>query len=356
MYKHVMISKKVLLVSFEMTYSGAPVATLKMAHVLREMGYLVDVWTLHEGPFISEFRRNGFSVKIIYFPEDIGAELDNQISQYRFCICHTIFCSEIASYIQQTVKTVLYIHEAGNIKDLIENCDIKLEDFLSIQRYWCVSEYAKQKILENYSLEKLDILPNYVVEYQVKDNEFSSSEKLRLCMSGTVEYRKGFDVVINALEALPVEKQDLIELHIIGRIPEWTQSYASQYINHKFVQYHGEIQDVSKLYSLYDSMDLFVIASRDESCSLVALEAAMLKKPLLVTENTGAKYVVDNPNMILKTDDTNELINRLEEFIENRSLIDFEGKKNYRKYLKKASLKNYKKHLKHNIFKIKYSL
>ncbi len=351
-----MIIKKVLLVSFEMTYSGAPIATLKMARVLRILGYQVDIWSLNDGPFTTEFSNDGFFVNSIRFPEDSGNDLDNQLSKYDFCICHTIFCAEIACYIQQRIKTVLYIHEAGNIKELIEACNIKLDDFLSIKKYWCVSEYAKQKILENYKLNSLDILPNYVVENAPAENQSVYNKKLRLCMAGTVEYRKGLDVVVKALDLLPVEQQGFVELHVVGRIPEWTQSYASKYINHKCVQYHSEVRDESVLYRLYASMDLFIVASRDESCSLVALEAAMLKKPLLVTENTGANYVVDNSKMILKTGDAYELTERIQEFLNNPSLIDYEGKRNYHQYKKKASLSIYKKKLKHNIFKIKFSL
>lgn len=351
-----MISKKILLVSFEMTYSGAPVATLKMAKVLKRLGYQVDIWTLNDGPFSCEFKDAGFNVYSVNFPEDSGQELDDLLRGYNLCICHTIFCSEIACYIQRVTDTVLYIHEAGNISELINNCNINIDSFLGIKRYWCVSEYAKQKILENYNLSKLDILPNYVDKFKVHGGALPSSEKLRLCIAGTVEYRKGLDVVVKALESLPDERLKCIELHIIGRIPEWSQAYASEYMSHKCIQYHGEIQDVSTLYNLYASMELFIISSRDESCSLVALEAAMLRKPLLVTENTGAKYVVDNPNMILKTGDSYELANSITEILDNRSLLKHEGKKNYRNYKRKASLRNYRKQLNHNIHKIKFSL
>lgn len=351
-----MISKKILLVSFEMTYSGAPVATLKMAKVLRKIGYHVDIWTLQDGPYADEFKRDGFEVCSIDYPTAAGPELNKLIREYRLCICHTIFCSEIACYIQRDIPTVLYIHEAGNIKELITSCDINIDDFLSIKRYWCVSEYAKQKILENYSLNKLDILPNYVDKYIIHGPKLAPSTKLRLCISGTVEYRKGLDVVVQALDSLPDEVKEKIELHVIGRTPEWSKEYASNYINHKCIQYHGEIQDIDRLYKLYSSMDLFVVASRDESCSLVALEAAMLRKPLLVTENTGAKYIVDNSKMILKTGDIYELASRIKVFLENRSLLKDEGKKNYRNYKRKASVRNYKRLLKHNILKIKFSL
>ncbi|SEA29911.1 Glycosyl-transferase family 4 [Pseudobutyrivibrio sp. ACV-2] len=351
-----MISKKILLVSFEMTYSGAPVAVLKMARVFRSIGYQVDIWTLHDGPFTTEFSNDGFDIVSINYPSDAGYELDNKLKDYRLCICHTIFCSEIARYIQRVLKTVLYIHEADNIEELIKNCDIMPDDFLNINRYWCVSEYAKQKILDKYQLENLDILPNYVEEYILKENNVDFEKKLKLCLAGTIEFRKGLDVVVSAIDNLPVEVKKSIELHIIGRIPEWSQDYASKYINHECVVYHGEIRDITKLYRLYSSMDLFIIASRDESCSLVALEAAMLKKALLVTENTGAKYIVDNPKCILKTGDTHELANQITEFIKNRSLLNYEGKKNYRNYKKKASISNYKKKLIHNIFKIKFSL
>lgn len=51
-----------------------------------------------------------------------------------------------------------------------------------------------------------------------------------------------------------------------------------------------------------------VVPSRDESCSLVALEGAMMSKPLILTENIGAKYILDeNSGWLVKTGSVDSL-------------------------------------------------
>ena len=58
----------------------------------------------------------------------------------------------------------------------------------------------------------------------------------------------------------------------------------------------GEIQDKKKMYDFINGLDVVIIASRDESCSLVVLESAMLGKAILLNSNIGAKYMVSSKN------------------------------------------------------------
>ena len=47
--------KKILLVSHELTYSGAPRSLLNMAVLLKKQAYHVEVWSLQNGKFYKEF-------------------------------------------------------------------------------------------------------------------------------------------------------------------------------------------------------------------------------------------------------------------------------------------------------------
>ncbi|WP_028242748.1 glycosyltransferase family 4 protein [Pseudobutyrivibrio ruminis] len=347
-----MIKKRVLLVSYELSCTGSPKAVLNMANAFRDCGYFVGIWALNDGPYASEFEKEGYQVEIISFPRDAGELLDKRIRSYELVICHTIFCAEFACYTQRIKKTALYIHEAANIRKLMNKCGIDKKYLLGIRHTFCVSDYAKTQICNNYNLKNLYVLNNYVSQYDVEQEQKGSHDTIRLCLSGTVEERKGLDILVQALSNYLYHD---IELHVIGEIPEWSMKYAEKWLDNDFIIYHGAISDRAELMKLYKSMDVFVVASRDESCSLVALEAAMLKKALIVTENTGAKYIVDNKACIVKTNDADSLSNAIKMFIKKPNMIVNEGKANYEKYLKYASENNYKKKLKKYIRKIIFS-
>ena len=44
-----MRSKNILLIIHELTYTGSPASTLRLAKVLVDLGYSVEVWSFEEG-------------------------------------------------------------------------------------------------------------------------------------------------------------------------------------------------------------------------------------------------------------------------------------------------------------------
>ena len=138
--------KKILLVSHEMTYTGAPCSLLKTGKLLQEEGFSVDVWTLKDGEFTEEFQRIGMEVKKISFPEDVSDSLSNTIASFDIVIANTIFCAAFARYAQNFANTVLYIRESENIPQIIRDCGLEESDFTEADNLICVSEYARQFI------------------------------------------------------------------------------------------------------------------------------------------------------------------------------------------------------------------
>lgn len=347
-------NKKVLLVNFEMTYTGSPRALLNLALGLRELGYTPDVWTLNEGPFQKEFLDNGIAIKVVDFPETAGSELDTILPHYRFVIANTVFCAAFANYAQHFVKTVLYIMEANNLPQLVHDCGLNVDDIINAQYLLCVSNYAKQCIKEMYPIKRIDVLQNFVEPWQ-GERKKKTNDSVCFLVSGTIEYRKGQDVAENAFLSLPEEMQKKAELHFVGPAPDWSREYQDELHKKqtKQVIFHEEIRDKDQLFELYDSMDVFIVASRDESCSLVALEAAMLGKALLVTENTGAKYLAEE-SCILPTGDVEALGKRMAYYITNRDCMRIEGAKNHGRYMKFGTRRTYIATLRKALFKLNF--
>ncbi len=338
--------KKVLLVSHEMTYTGAPRSLLKIAGILRDSGYKVVVWTFLEGVFIKEFLKNGFNVSKINFPIEASEKMAKSLKEFEFVIANTIFTSSFACYAQHFVQTVLYIREAQNIPQLIKDCGLNEADLGNIQHMVCVSEYAEKYILEKYQPLELRTIHNFVEETSGKETvcvQEKSNSHINILVLGTIEPRKGQKVAIEAFMLLSEDLRKYSRLHIVGSVPEWAEKYweeIKEYFSEQII-YHGEIQENEKLQKLYEDMDIVIIPSLDEACSLVALEAAMYGKAILVTENVGAKYIVDS-SCIVKTNDSYALYKKMKELISTPKLLLELGQRNRRFYQQSSTKNHYK--------------
>ena len=338
------MKKKILLVSHEMTYTGAPQSLLRIADVLLNNGFEVDVWTLRDGPLIKEYTAKGTKVTVIDFPKK-KEFCTKRLKNYDLVLANTLFCVEFVQFVQEHVRTVLYIREAQNIPWLMEKNSIDPNWLMDTKNIVCVSEYAKEFIQETYGLKNITVIHNFIDDCFLEQQE-QSDDFVDFIVSGTVEPRKGQDVALKAFLSLPEGLRKKAKLHVVGSMPAWAADYHKmlKLETQEYVIYHGEYKDREKLYDLYRSMDVFLVVSTDESCSLVAMEAAMLGKPLLVTENTGAKYMVSE-ECILPTGDEKALGSSMEDCIRHPEKWNNVGRENRERYLLYANRKSYEKAL-----------
>lgn len=345
--------RKVLLVSYEMSYTGSPMAVLNLAKAFKKLKYEIDVWTLNEGEFQVEFEKLGIRVQAIAFKSMDNFTIEKRLSGYEYIIANTVFCAEFAEWVSAFSNTILYIHEAQNVADLAKACNIRRKSIEMASNVFCVSEYAKKSILDQYNIKNIYVLPNYVEKVFLPKKK-KKDNKIRFLVSGTYEYRKGQDVVEEAFLEMPSDFRKKAELHFVGAMPEWSRDYQNSIKEKKIdnIYIHNKICDRKELFRFYDYVDVIVVASRDESCSLVALEAAMLKKCIFVTENTGASYVVANKRFVLPTGEVQRLKQEMQYIISaNRSVLRREGIQNYKLYKKYGTKRKFCEQLK-NIMEI----
>ena len=154
--------KKVLLISHEMTYTGAPRSLFFLHDILQEMGYVVLVWSLKAGPFLEKYTKAKCEVKVIGFPECISDKLAEEISTYDLVIANTVFGAAFARYASQYTKTILWLREAENISEIIHNCALNALDILYSKDIICVSEYARSAIQSFCPLSNIHVIHNYI--------------------------------------------------------------------------------------------------------------------------------------------------------------------------------------------------
>lgn len=343
-------NKKILFIGPEMTYSGTPRSLLRMCKVAKDLGYALTVWSAKDGPFTVEYAKEGIPVKVIK-EEEIQRHIA-QIETFDLAVCNTVMTSKYAEICCQCIPTIWYIREATNIPDFIRNNPERAYIIKNSQDICVVSDYAA-KALEAYADYPVSVVKNCVEDESEMALPYISGtdEKVKFVQFGTLEYRKGYDVLLAAYKAMPEIYQEKSELYFAGGFINSGTPFCSYLFREmkeiKGVHYLGLIKGEANKVETLSKMDVVVVASRDESCSLVALEGAMLSKPLIVTENVGAKYMVDERNgSIVKTGDTESLMQALMDMIDKRTVLGKMGKASRENYEKMAGMASYTRSMK----------
>lgn len=305
-----------------------------------------------DGPFRKEFEVHQISVSIV--PVTRIREIDNikVIKECGMAICNTILTDEYSIICSQYIPTAWYIREATNIPDFIGDNFRRKYTIQHSQCIYCVSDYAAAAI-EKYTDNKVHVIHNCVEdEINMGVGHISGSgKKVKFVQFGTIEYRKGYDVLLAAYKAMPKVYQDQSELYFAGGLIRSGAMYASYLLSeasksegvHNLGLITGEENKIRTL----SAMDIVVVASRDESCSLVALEGAMLSKPLIVTENVGAKYMVGKDNgYVVNTGDVESLKQAMMSLIDRKQELKIMGQASREMYEKYASMNSYVKDMK----------
>lgn len=117
--------------------------------------------------------------------------------------------------------------------------------------------------------------------------DFDGKRPMRIGAIGRFDEAKGFDTLISAMGLLPKSKFELV---IAGTGPLET-TLKRQALPYQHIQFAGKVDDVA---AFYQQCDLVVAPSRWEAFGLVAAEARMAGRPVLVSDRDGLpEQVVD---------------------------------------------------------------
>ena len=254
------------------------------------------------------------------------------IQQFDLAIANTIFCAEAAAILNRYIKTVLYIREAENIPDLIQQCNLDSNVISSFAHIICVSEYAQEFLKRRYGISNATVVHNYVPDQYDRSLNMLRENRVNFIVSGTIEKRKQQQIVIDAFRRMPIQLRK--------QSPDWAKEYWQNFLplEDDRITYYGSIEDDEKRMELYKKMNVFIIPSLDESCSLVALEGAMLGRAIILSNHVGAKYLLDNDKYLFDIENVEQLCRKMAMLTSRRELL-LQGLK-MRKAYKNTSTKD----------------
>lgn len=221
------------------------------------------------------------------------------------------------------------------IHSISEDTQINLIEWLKPQ----TELLSKFKIIENgIEVNKFkDAIP---LERKLIDLnlELCKEDKI-ICMTGSFTRQKDQMTILKALLNLP----NNYHLLLIGEGP-----LKSEYINTvkelkldnrvHFLGFRNDVQNILK------SIDLFVLSSHWEGFGLAAVEGMASRKPVLASNVSGLKNVINDPDLLFEPGNIDELSRKIIRLLSDTQLYDEKAsqcERNAEKYDINAMVKKY---------------
>ena len=281
---------RILLVSHELSVTGAPNSLLRHARYMRDAGHDVTVWTYRDGPLRARYEESGFVPQLVEDSRGAVVAAANAERPFDFILCNTVRTYRAADVLQRRrTPCVWFVRETLVLdEDYWMNPDFA-RVFRSFGNIYTVSDYNAE-VVRAYN-------PNVrVIRNAVPDvfRGFSGpTDHVRFGYIGSYIASKGVDLLLEAFERIR-RGRPAAELLLAGEPwTDWGRALRGRYAGAPGVRWLGEVQGEAKE-RFFDSVDVLCAPSLDEPSGLVVLEGAMHGKAVVTTDRTGASYAVDD--------------------------------------------------------------
>lgn len=185
-----------------------------------------------------------------------------------------------------------------------------------------VSDTLRERLKYHFKLEAY-VVHNLVSSIFENSKRISNNQKFQFVTTGSLIYRKGFDLLINAFAASGLADQG-VKILIIGDGVErekLQRQISNLYLNDNIILV-GQKSKHEIVKILCDS-HVFILPSRSENFSVAVLEALSVGLPVIATICGGIKECINEKNGILvPVEDTQALCVALKEMWQNYSKYD----------------------------------
>jgi GT2 family glycosyltransferase/glycosyltransferase involved in cell wall biosynthesis len=332
-------SWRLLFVSHDLSRSGAPMVLLHLGRALVRLGHAVTILSPTDGRLREELEEAGVQVIVSPLALEAPYALDDIFERFDAILPNTVLAWRVVLAARALDKPVIWLIQesyygltairglAGAIQALVLADEVVFPSSKTLKMY-------REFDVGNMSSELYGIDPPAVPHQRPSLRD----DVLHIVTLGSIEPRKGQDVLVTAFRKLPRHVRDRCELHLLGRFLDPMFADTLRGVASSLpVHLHGEVSPGEAL-AFIDRCDILVCPSRDETGPLAVMEAMALGKPVVSTA-VGAvpELIEDGVNgLMAEPGDVPSLITALERVAADTDL---------RKKLGRAAKVTYDKHL-----------
>lgn len=322
--------RKILLISHELSCTGAPIALKYAVQVIKENGDIPIVMSPSAGPLLDEFLNMGIDVVLESGYSLKHGRFKEIIDDIDLIIVNTMHLSNLVQGLlkQLSIPILWWIHEGESFYN-IANKDTVSRITGNIAMY-CVSHYIKniwEKVYTNFNIEILLYGIPDLYNSMMKDR---LSDKIIFSIVGTIDNRKAQDIFIKAILNMPLKFREQCKFRIIGKVneKEYYEGLVKMSSEIDQLEFIDEVPN-NMMYKYYLDSDVIVSTSRDDPMPVVLSEGMMFSKPCICSKNTGTSFLIRDgeDGFTFQSEDYKELSKKMIYCIENRNKIEYIGKK-----------------------------
>jgi len=318
--------KKILIISHQLSRTGAPIVLLDMIRVLWNHGYDLEVVAMLDGELRGELEEMKIPVKLQERFMDQPDEFFHYAGQFHLVVANTLVTFEAVHLLKYlNVPVFWWLHEG---RQYFEYFQTALPDFQKLPpniHVFSVGHYVQQVVKELYGVQ------TEILHFGVKDEASGSScikgDKVRFLTAGTYSSVKAQDVLAEAVRQLPETYLQKAEFYFCGN-----EQIFDETIFLSVKKLCEEYENVTRLHQLsrqetlewMEKCDCFIVPSRIDPIPTVAVEMMMKGNLCLCTEVCGvAHYIEDGVNgFTVPTENIEKMKEKIIYIIENRDSLE----------------------------------
>ncbi len=348
--KKINISKKtdILVHTHDLSRSGAPLFAFDLASFLNAGDKYVLTLSGDGGSLSSDYQEKELSLIIDQYGVNHPESITTLIHDFDLVIVNTILGWELVLQAKKIGKPVVWIIHEGEFGTSLADSNLRIQDAMKIADVVLFPSQNAKNIYQKYNANNnfsSFIFGCYPFSINVPDKnvEIHKSNTIKFVHVGSVEKRKGQDILISAYERLTSAQRDKVEITFVGR--ELVANYYSEQLKrtkkHHNIHWMGN-QSHTEVLKLISECDILVNSARDETGPLVIYEAMSAGKPVIGSK-TGAvsEIIEENFNgFIFNVEDVDHLAGIMSKIISAPEQLEELGRNALETYKEKLNREN----------------
>ncbi len=345
-------NKKVLVYTHELSMTGAPIVLIQAVDVLQKHGFELIVISPVDGPLREIYLQK--KIPVIIEPQlEWKSRWITFVNEFTFVIVSTIVPFKSIKELSRTKIPVLWwIHDARLGYENYLQYVLPQRIGKNIHLY-CGGGYAKSVINEYRPLYKADVLlygleDKAIEKYPAYELNIPRG-KVLFSSIGAIDFRKGQDILVEAIRLLPKEIIERSHFLFIGGICNHEIKNKIDELNLQYPESITYINQVDRdsINSIYEQSDCLICSSRDDPMPAFATEGMMFSKIVICSEYTGTAFLMEDMKngFLYKNNSEKELSEKIKYVVENNNVLGD---------MKKASRKIFNDYFTMDIFEEKF--
>src|SRR3990172_3078146 len=340
---------RLLLVTHDLSLSGAPLILFLLAEHLLASGYRLTVLSPLDGPLHERYTRKGVPIVI-----ERAALDDARVTAVLLPECDLVLVNSIvawrAVYAARAFQKpcLWWIHEsrfgqeyAGRIPWV--GRAFSVADRVIFPSSATAAQYAAYLAADNF----LSLHTGFDVELTAGPADgIPNRDPHKLCVVclGSLEYRKGQDVLLRAVAALPLRVREQMQFCLVGRILDRSFYRQLETAARRLsdVWLVGQVAH-QQARAYLQAADIVVSASRDEALPIVLIEAMAYGKSIVATRVGGVPGGIEQgiSGLLVPAEDHRALAQALEFLHRDWQLAERLGRGARATYAKRLTMERF---------------